>query len=387
MTTRRSISTLLVFAHLGLLLPATGWTQPGGRGAKAQSAAAKFIAPVDGVNVKVGAQLEIVLHVARQDQVSSVVVLDSDGQAIGVTNQAPFRLLWNTQNAPAGLHTLKGVAYYKDGSSANALPIRVMLTAAAAQPAASATSLKESTPILLTLEEKLVSGDTPQGSTIRFRVDRDVYGAEGIILVAAGTPAVGTVTKSSGSGMFGRAGELNFTLDSTTAVDGTPVSLRAVRNAEADDNVGGVIVGALLLSVFFVFMSGDDVEFEPGTQFTAFVKSDVAVAKPKKATGTAYNGPRSAALLSPRNGEVIRRGSKLTMGCVCTPADDAAFVRIYLNNTQIVAAQKGNLSKIEWDTNRHEKLLKAGEHQLTAEITFASGHIVSAPAVKVVVEE
>jgi len=364
------LTTAVLTALLATTLPAAH--------GEPKKAPVRIVAPKDGLTTKQGTNVDVMVVAPDEKNVSSVVVFGDDGAALGITNQAPFVVHWNTATAHPGLHTLKAQVNMKDGSTRDAIAIHVMIEA----PASTGAVLKESTALMLTNEEKLVSGDTPEGSVVRFRVDRDVFDPNGLLLIRAGSTALGKAVKSSGSGMFGRAGELNLSLESATAVDGTTVPLRAVRNAEAGDNVGGVIVGALLLSVFFVFMSGDDVEIEPGTIFTAFVSHDTTITRPVIPPPSA-NVTRSVTMLVPSNGAKLQHQDKIKLSCSCSPNDEAAYVRIYLDQNSLIVSQKGNLGSLEWDTKRWEKVSQNGKHTLTPEVTFSTGHVVTGATVQV----
>lgn len=234
-------------------------------------------------------------------------------------------------------------------------------------------TLQEGTPVLLLTEEKMVSGETPEGSTVLYKVERDVLGPKGEVLIPAGARAHGKVLKSEGSGFFGKAGELNISIESVEAADKTVVPLRAVRDATADDQTAGMIVGAVLLSVFFVFMEGDDVVIPPKTLFSGFVNRDTSVAKPGPAVKI---GGKSANMRAPG---AVKKEDQLSFACTATPDDPEAYVRLFVDN-KLVAGQKGALTKVVWDTRRNEKLAeeltKEGKHNVSAEVTWSNGEIV-----------
>src|SRR5205807_9393027 len=90
---------------------------------------------------------------------------------------------------------------------------------------ASATPVKlpERTSIRVRLLETLVSGAKKKGEEVRFEVVEDVLGPNREVLIARGAPVVGTIQRSSGRGLLGKPGRLEFTIDKTHAVDGTKV--------------------------------------------------------------------------------------------------------------------------------------------------------------------
>ena len=264
--------------------------------------------------------------------------------------------------------------------------LSLLLLAAPTVVAKAPTSvvLKDGTPVLLSTREKMVSGETPEGAPVEYRVERDVLGPRGEILIPAGAKAFGKVTKSEGSGFFGRSGALNLSLETVLAADGTSVPIRALRAATADDSETGVIVGAVLLSVFFVFMEGDDVEIPAGTVFSAFVSHDVPIARPlpAKVPLALVQQPKTLRILAPKAGEVVQKEDKIVVSCEAQPpADEEAYVRLYVDN-KLVNTQKGNLSQVEWDTRKYEKLAEEGEHTLQADLTYRTGLVVQSQVQK-----
>jgi hypothetical protein len=165
-----------------------------------------------------------------------------------------------------------------------------VLIAALAMPAsASPVKLPERTSIRVRLLETLVSGGKKKGEEVRFEVVDDIFGPQHELLIAKGAPAFGTITRSSGRGMFGKAGKLEFTIDRTHAVDDTKVTLRATEAKSGRNNSGAAITTAVLLFVPALFIHGRDVTVEKGKEFVAFVNDDVIV-DPEKIAGAPQAG-------------------------------------------------------------------------------------------------
>jgi hypothetical protein len=258
---------------------------------------------------------------------------------------------------------------------------------APAQTARAAT-IKEGTPLLLSTQQRMVSGETPEGSTVLYKVERDVIGPDGKVLIAAGSTARGKVMKSEGSGFFGRSGALNLSLETVDAVDGTLIPIRSVRSSTGNDSEDMVIVGAVLLSVFFVFMEGDDVEIPAGTIVTAYVDRDANIPKPgaPKVSAAELRAPKSIGITFPTANAIVQKEDKLVFSTKVQPQDDQVYVRLYLDNT-LVATQKGTPERIEWDTRRFEKVTGEGEHTLHAEATFRTGQITQSPPVRFTIKD
>lgn len=247
----------------------------------------------------------------------------------------------------------------------------------------SPATLKDGTPLVLTTREKMVSGEIPEGSKVKYKVERDVLDAQGRVLIAAGATAYGRVVKSEGSGFFGRAGALNISVDNVDAADGSLVPLRAIRDETADDQETGVIVGGVLLSVFFIFMEGDDVTIDQGTLITAFVDRDSPVATPgaAKLSPAELKMPRSLTITSPAADSTVQKEDKMVVQTSLTPDDPEAIARLYLDG-KLMKTQRGGVSRIEWDPRPFEKLTQEGNHTLEAEVTGGKGILVRSAPVK-----
>ena len=71
------------------------------------------------------------------------------------------------------------------------------------------------------------SGVITTGAKVRLKVSADVVGGR-YVIVRAGTPVVGTVTKVTQPGIFGASSEVVIGFIAVTAVDGRPISLQDV---------------------------------------------------------------------------------------------------------------------------------------------------------------
>lgn len=138
--------------------------------------------------------------------------------------------------------------------------------------------LPERTPVKVMICEQLISGQAKKGQEVTFEVREDLFGTNHELLVTKGSPAYGTVTKSSKRGVFGKPGKLEFTCEYTKAVDGTKVTLRSTElGGKGRNNTGAMVATVMLVSVLGVFVNGRDVNVKKGTEFTVFVDQDTKV--------------------------------------------------------------------------------------------------------------
>ncbi len=340
----------------------------------------QIIAPESGVSVAVGEKLEIQVLV-RKDIRPSAIQISCDGKGIALLNKAPFSATWDTSGLKGGTYIIEVSAYLDSGAKLSAIPVEVTLQEQARSGTSAGAMLLEGTPILLATEEFLKSGDTKTGTAIRFRVERDVLGPDGAILIPYGASAIGEVLQSRAHGLFGKAGKLDFALRSVTAADGTEVPIRAVRNHAANGKTGTVIVGALLLTPLVLLFNGPNVEIPVGTVITAYIDRNTPISSTLPSRlDPALNIERAVAVVSPAPGQVIKKEKSIRFEVGISPPDDGAYVRLYLNG-QMILNEKPIAGALEW---RGSKQFDNGTYSLEAEVTYSSGHVVKAAPVEFV---
>ncbi len=360
---------IVLFAFLMLILPVRGEQAP----------PLTIIAPTSGVTATVGEKVTVQLILRKDVQAKTQAVqVTCEGKGIALLNSGPYMATWDTAGMKPGRYLLEASAFLNSGNKLAAAPVEVILKSGAAK-------LPESTPVILTTQEKMVSGDTPTGTIVRLKVERDVLDQEGRILIPAGADATGEVVKSEGSGFFGKSGVLDFALRNVTAADGTSVPIRAQRSVEGDDNLGGVVAGAVLLSVFFVFMSGSQVDIPAGTVFTGYVSKDTDIPNPApaKVDQATFAMARSVEIQSPVNNASFEPTDHMTFSVFLSPPDDDAYIRLYWDG-RLLVAQRGNPGKIEWKGNDD---LQPGLHVLEAEVTYSMGKVVKSAPIKVTITD
>ena len=346
--------------------------------AMARPPVVRIIAPQPGAQVTSGEKVQIQVLLQSAPAGASLQIM-ADGKGIGLLDKAPYSVWWDTSGLEPGAHQVQVNLFQADGSQISSNPVQVVVKGSGA----GGSALNEGQPIILLTEEFMKSGETQTGSTIRFRVDRDVLLPDGRILVAAGAQATGEVIKSEPHGLFGQAGELNFAIRSVQAVDGTSVPLRAVKNAEGDSIMAPVIVGAVLISPLLLLFNGPNVEIPANTAFSAFVDKTTTISKPNpsRLDANALKTPRTVTIMTPSEGSKAEKSDKFVISLNIEPADDNAYVRLYLDD-QVIKIFKGSGKRIEWNADN----AKEGSHRLEAEVTYPSGQIVRSPAIHFTLE-
>jgi hypothetical protein len=345
-----------------------------------------IVAPEAGCVAAVGDVLDV-LVVAREGlEIASVAVL-CDARGVGMLQAPPYAFKWDTAGLDVGDHVLRAFAYLKSGERLGAEPVVVTLTGrqrpAAVETKGSPTVLKEGTLVLLQTEEKMVSGHTPEGAAVRYKVVRDVVAPGGQLLVAYGAHGDGKVTRSRRRGMFGKAGQLEFTVESVTAVDGTRVPLRSSQQIAGKDNKQVVIVTTLLLSVLSVFVHGKDVELPAGTEVAAYVDHDTEVNAPGEAatSGIVRGEPEGTASIAKAiDGQHFAESADFALSLAVSPERKFLSARIYFDGREATIIER-QLRSLTVSAGK----LGMGEHTIEAEVQFTNGHIVRTAPVRIIV--
>jgi len=79
------------------------------------------------------------------------------------------------------------------------------------------------------------------------------------------------VMKATSKGLFGRAGKLEFTINSLESVNGVKIPLQYTTKREAGDNDGAVAVAATVSIIGGLFMKDKNVSLPAGSKFAATV--------------------------------------------------------------------------------------------------------------------
>ncbi len=134
-------------------------------------------------------------------------------------------------------------------------------------------TLQDGTPVRLRLMQTLSSADATEGQTVDFEVAEPVVG-QGLVLIPKGSVALGKVTKVQKKRRFGRAGELEISVDSVRLADGSRASLRASKEKNPGPMGGARIAATVAASPVLVWVKGKEASFEKGTETAAYINGD-----------------------------------------------------------------------------------------------------------------
>jgi hypothetical protein len=124
--------------------------------------------------------------------------------------------------------------------------------------------------------ETLSSKSSREDDPIAFKVSEDVV-IDGEVVIAKGTLIKGVVSNAKKSGFFGKGGELNVRVESTTTVDGQKLRVRASKGREGDNKTGTTIALVVLLGPIGLLKKGKNAEIKEGTAIRVFTDEDKTV--------------------------------------------------------------------------------------------------------------
>jgi len=135
--------------------------------------------------------------------------------------------------------------------------------------------LKEGTDVRLKFAQELSSKTSAEGDPVNFIVDEDIKVGD-VVVIKAGTKAVGTVTNAKRAGMMGKGGELNVRLDHLRAGD-TKVRIRGTKGKEGDSKTGTAVALTVLFGPIGLIKHGKEIVVKEGSPLAAFVDDDVTL--------------------------------------------------------------------------------------------------------------
>ena len=147
--------------------------------------------------------------------------------------------------------------------------------ASAQQSAAggSVVTVPDGTELSVVTTEELSSKTAAENDAVTFDVDEDVV-INGHVVIAKGSKVKGIVSEAEKSGRMGKSGKLNIRIESTTAVDGQKIKLRASKSGKGGDKTGSVIALSLLVSPLFLLKRGKDAKVKAGTKIKVFTDEE-----------------------------------------------------------------------------------------------------------------
>ena len=135
--------------------------------------------------------------------------------------------------------------------------------------------LRAGVEIPLRLEEGLTTKKKKLkvGHRFRLTVSEDVT-MNGIVVIPAGTPAIGEVTEVRNKGMWGKSGYIGARVVSLN-LNGRNVRITGSFDDKGTAGTAGVVAAAVVLPVVGFFVTGTSAEIPVGTPIKGFLDEDI----------------------------------------------------------------------------------------------------------------
>lgn len=130
-------------------------------------------------------------------------------------------------------------------------------------------TIPDGTELIAVLEEEISSGSATEGDPVNFKLKDDLV-VNGKVVVARDTLIKGTIANAQKAGRMGKGGKLGVRVESTTAVDGQKVRLRASKGGEGGDKVGTVIALSVFFGLFGLLKKGKNAKIKKGTEIKTY---------------------------------------------------------------------------------------------------------------------
>ena len=171
--------------------------------------------------------------------------------------------------------------------------------------------LRTGTPVVLKLDEELTTKDKKLKLNQHFQMEvAEGVVVEGVVVIPAGTPAVGEITDVRNKGMWGKSGRFAGQVLYLT-VNGRQIRMNGVFDSKGTaGGIGAVAVSAIVFAPAGFFISGTNAKLPIGTPLKGFVGEDVQLAfasqsaAPLQVAAPAPMAVAAAPVATPGAGEV-----------------------------------------------------------------------------------
>lgn len=141
-----------------------------------------------------------------------------------------------------------------------------------------ANILRSGTPVALKMSEELTTKEKAARVGQRFNLEvAEPIELGGVVVIPAGTPAVGEITDVRNKGMWGKSGRINARILSLR-VNGRQIRLSGSVDDKGVTGTGGVVAAIAFVPVAGFFTTGTSARIPMGAPVKAFLDEDVPVA-------------------------------------------------------------------------------------------------------------
>jgi hypothetical protein len=137
-------------------------------------------------------------------------------------------------------------------------------------------TIPDGTEFTVEATEEISSKTAAEGDPLTFKVVDDLK-INGQTVIAAGTLVKGSVSQAKKAGMMGKGGQLGIRIETTTAVDGQKIKLRASKGKEGDDKTGTTVALVVLFGPLGFLKHGKNAKIKAGTKIQVFTDEEKKV--------------------------------------------------------------------------------------------------------------
>jgi len=141
-------------------------------------------------------------------------------------------------------------------------------------------TIPDGTEFTVLTTEEISSKTASENDPVNLKVADDVKINDRVV-ISKGTLVKGIVASVEQKGHLGKGGKLGLRVESTTAVDGQKIRLRASKGKGDTGTVGSTIALSLLISPLFLLRRGKDAVMKPGTRIKVFTDEDKNIRIPE----------------------------------------------------------------------------------------------------------
>jgi hypothetical protein len=183
---------------------------------------------------------------------------------------------------PTGtVRQIKGVSAMKVLFAAALLlsPAAAIAQTAVVLPAAVPNVVRAGTPVALRFAEGISTKEKQARINDRIRMEvAEAVTVNGVVVIPAGSPAVGELTEVRNKGMWGKSGRIVGRVLSVNA-NGRTIRLSGTFDSKGGSGTGGAVaVSAVVFAPAGFFMTGKSAEMPAGTVVRGFLDEDVPFA-------------------------------------------------------------------------------------------------------------
>ncbi len=173
----------------------------------------------------------------------------------------------------AGLVFVASPLLAQTGSARNAVPAVIT---AALTPATRDVVLPEGTEFSVVTMDDISSKTANKDDIVAMKIDEAVT-VGNQVAIPKGAFVRASVADVKRAGHLGHAGTLSLKVESTSAVDGQKIPLRASKSASGDGHLGATVALTVLFGPLGLLKHGNDVNYPAGTKVTVYTDQQTTI--------------------------------------------------------------------------------------------------------------